>query len=166
MWRVARWLSLVYLVLVCESTWVPQVQVGTLRPDLAFGLVFALAFRFGGALGLWSAFALGLLHDLESPERLGLHSLAYVLSALAIDRWSRNFDRTNPVVMFVLFWLTATIAETTRMIWLGDGDFGTTLKLVFGRGWGSALYTTLVVPPLSWIFAHLVGDRRWVLRAT
>ena len=166
MWRIARWLFLLYLVLICESTWVPHVQIGTLRPDLAFGLVFALALRFGGALGLWSAFGIGLLHDLESPERLGLHSLAYVLAALAVDRWSHNFDRTNPVVMAVLFLITGLISETTRMIWLGQGEFTTTLKLVFGRGWGSALYTAVIVPPLSWLFSHLVGDRGWVLRAT
>lgn len=161
-----RWMGLLFVVLVCQSTWVSEIRIGRISPDLAFGLVFALSLRYGMRGGVWGGFALGLLIDLEEPERLGLHSLAYVLSAMAVDRWSRAFDRSNPLVLFVLFLVTALVSETVRMAWLGWGSPRSLLGLVFGVGWPSAVYTALIVPPLSWGVAKVFGYREWVLRAS
>jgi len=163
---VLRLIAVIFLLLVIQSAWLAEIRIAGIAPDLFLGPVFVVALQRGRAWGIWTAFALGLLLDLEQPSRLGISSMSYVLAVLALDRGARALDRTSPIVLLVLFAVSALLSELTRGIWLGGGDPWRTFA-TFGRvSIPSALYTTLVVPAGSWGLARIVGTRTWVLHAS
>ncbi|MEZ4655255.1 MAG: rod shape-determining protein MreD [Candidatus Eisenbacteria bacterium] len=163
---VVRLLSIVFLLLVIQSTWLAGIRVFGIAPDLFLGPVFVVSLQRGRAWGIWFAFALGLLLDLEQPTRLGISSLAYILAVLALDRGARALDRTSPVVLLVLFGVCALLSEVIRGLWLGGGDAVHTLAILGRVSIPSALYTTVVVPAASWGLARLTGTKTWVLHAS
>jgi rod shape-determining protein MreD len=162
---ICRLIALVFLLLVIQSTWLGSIRLGAAAPDLFLAPVFILTLQRGRTWGIWFAFALGLLLDLEQPGRLGLSSLAYILAVITIDRGSRALDRTSPIVLLVLFAVSALISEIVRAFWLGAGDPLATLAVLGKGSLPSALYTLVLVPAASWALSRLVGSRTWVLHA-
>lgn len=163
---IVRLVAVVFLLLVIQSAWLAGIRIAGIAPDLLLAPIFVVALQRGRAWGIWTAFAIGLLLDLEQPSRLGISSLAYVLAVLALDRGARALDRSSPIVLFVLFAVCALLTELVRGIWLGDGDLGRTFA-TFGRvSIPSSIYTTLIVPAGSWVLSRIVGTKTWVLRAS
>lgn len=162
---VVRLILIVFLLLVSQATWVPHISIFGVTPDLFLGVVFLLTLKRGIGWGVWTGVVLGLLIDVEQPERLGLSSLAFTLAAVGVDLGARSFERTNPIVLFVLFFLTALLAQTVRAVWLSAGDPGSFLGTWSGWAFPGALYTALFVPPLSWLAARVIGSRDWILHA-
>ena len=156
----------VFFLLVSQATWVTQLEVWGLEPDLLLGMVFYVALKKGQHWGVWTGFAIGLLVDLEQPERLGLHALAYVLTALAVERWSRNFDRSSPIVLGVLLFLVAVLSETIRLFAFAGGGWIAHFAAAFRITLPTAIYTTLFLALTSWFLSRLLGWKDWVLHAT
>ncbi|MEZ4651294.1 MAG: rod shape-determining protein MreD [Candidatus Eisenbacteria bacterium] len=156
----------VFLLLVSQATWVKGLSLWGIEPDLLLGMVFFVALKKGIHWGVWTGFAIGLLIDLEEPSRLGLHALAYVLTSIAVERWSKNFDRSSPIVVGVLLFLVAVLTETIRLFAFTDGGWFAHLVAVFRFTLPTALYTTLFLALASWILSRLLGWKDWVLHAT
>lgn len=156
----------VFLLLVSQATWGRELELLGLTPDLLLGLVFFVTLKRGVHWGVWTGFAVGLLVDLEQPERLGLHALAYVLTAYVVQRSSRSFDRTSPIVVGVLLFLVALLTETVRVFALSSGGWLGHLAWFFRFGLPTAIYTTIVLAAASWVLSRLLGWKDWVLHAT
>lgn len=156
----------VFLLLVSQATWVSGLEAWGLQPDLLLGMVFYVALKKGLHWGVWTGFAIGLLVDLEQPERLGLHAFAYVLTALAVERWSKNFDRSSPIVVGVLLFLVAVLSETIRLFAFTNGGWIAHLVGIFRFTFPNAIYTTLFLALTSWTLSRLLGWKDWVLHAT
>ncbi len=155
----------VFVVLVAQGTWVPRISWLGWQPDLLLGVVFFVSLKKGLHWGVWTGFIIGLLVDIEQPERLGLHSLAYVLSAFGIERWSKNFDRSSPIVVGILFFLIALGTETIRGFALSESLLQWLIG-IFRWYLPGALYTLLWVGGTSWILSRVFGWKDWVLHAT
>lgn len=163
---IARLMAVVFLLLVIQSAWLAEIRIAGIAPDLLLAPIFVVALQRGRNWGIWTAFAIGLLLDLEQPSRLGISSLAYVLAMLLLDRGARALDRSSPIVLFVLFGACALLTELVRGVWMGEGEFLRTLA-TFGRvSIPSAIYTTIIVPAGSWLLARIVGTKTWVLHAS
>ena len=156
----------VFLLLVSQATWVAGLEAWGLQPDLLLGMVFYVALKKGLHWGVWTGFTIGLLIDLEQPERLGLHALAYVLTALAVERWSKNFDRSSPIVVGVLLFLVAFLTEIVRLLAFTGGGWIAHFVAVFRVALPTAVYSTLFLALTSWILSRLLGWKDWVLHAT
>ena len=166
MFEVVRMALLAFVLLISQTTWLPRIAVFGVIPDLFVGFVFYITLRRGASWGLWTAFFLGLLIDVEDPQRLGLHSLAYCVVVLAVDRWLRNFDRTSPIVLFVLFFVVTLISELIRTIWFVSGAPLPFITGLFRWGIPSAIYTVLCVSLVSWFVSKVLGWKSWVLHAS
>ena len=163
---ILRLAAVVFLLLVIQSVWLAKLRIAGNAPDLMLAPIFVVALQRGRTWGIWTAFAIGLLLDLEQPARLGISSLAYILAVLLLDRGARALDRSSPIVLLVLFGVSAIVSELVRGVWLADGDFLRTL-VTFGRvSIPCAIYTTLIVPAGSWVLARIVGSKTWVLHAS
>jgi len=163
---VLRLAAVVFLLLVIQSTWIAKIEIAGIAPDLMLAPIFVVALQRGRTWGIWCAFAIGLLLDLEQPARLGISSLAYLLAVLLLDRGARALDRSSPIVLLVLFAVSALLSELVRGVWLGDGDLVRTLATFARVSIPCAIYTTLVVPAGSWVLARIVGSKTWVLHAS
>ena len=158
---VVRWLLVVFLVLMSQVTWLPAIRIGGVAPDLLLGVVFLIALRRGPTWAVWTGFFLGLLLGVEDPAALGMESLAYTLAAIVVARGGRSLDRTNPLVLVVLLFLTALAAGSVRAVWMGRGDLGPISMLWLRNALPGALYTTLALPLLAWIASRILGWKDW-----
>lgn len=164
--KYARLVVMTFILLVCQATWVPRIALFGVMPDLFVALLFWVAIRRGMAWGVWTGFALGLLLDVESPESLGMHAFALAVTGIVVGRLSRQVDRNNPIVLAVVLLLAALSAETLRVIWMALSGHGDGLGLWLRYGLPGAIYTAILVPPLSKGVSLLLGRKDWILSAS
>ncbi len=162
---LVRWATVVFLLLISLSTWVPHIRIAGVGPDLLLGVVFLLALRKGPVWGAWAGFVVGLLAGVEQPSALGAESMALALAGLVVGRASASVDRGNPIVLVILLFCAALIAETMRVIWMAGGNPGSILLLWLRWALPGSLYTTLVLPLLAWAAAAVLGLRGWLAGA-
>ncbi len=160
--RIFRWAFVVFLILVSLATWVPRIRIAGVGPDLFLGVVFFLALRRGAVWGVWAGVVLGLLIGVEEPAVLGRDSLALGLAGLFVGRGLLGLDRGNPLVILMLIFLAAFLADAVRVALAGVADPGSVPLLLLRWALPGALYTTLVVPLLAWGVRRLLGLRGWL----
>lgn len=161
--RTARFAVVVFLALVSLATWVPQIRVAGVGPDLLLGIVFFIALRRGAAWGVWTGVVLGLLVGVEDPAALGRDSLALGLAGLLVGRGLLGLDRTSPFVIVVLMFAAGLSADAVRVVLAGIPDPGSIPVLLLRWALPGALYTAIVVPALAWAAARLLGLEGWIL---
>ncbi len=166
MLEVVRILLLAFVLLISQATWVSRIAIFGVTPDLFIGMAFYITLKRGASWGLLTALFLGLLIDIEDPQRLGLHSLAYCVMVVAVDRWLRNFDRTSPIVLFVLLLLVSLISEVIRLVWFVSGAPLPMLTGLFRWAIPSAVYTVVITSAVSWALSRVLGWKDWVLDAS
>ena len=110
--RVLRLLLALYLLIVLQTTLVPAISFGSIRPDLPFLLVLLVALHEGAAGGAIAGFLAGLFVDLESARTLGTASLAGSLVGFATGLVAVHLVRssfvTRMIVAFIDWRLTRT----------------------------------------------------------
>lgn len=144
---------LALIALVLQTSVASWVQIHSVRPDLL--LVLAVFYALWGPWpeGAIAAWLLGLLADLHSLDRIGLHALCFGLAALAIvyvrQVVFRDHAVTQIAITFVFAVLVHLLAGAYRS-WGGSGEAG-----VFTPALLTGVYTAIVAPYVHWLLLRL-----------
>ncbi len=163
--RYIRWIAVVFLLLLSVGTWVPKIRVAGIGPDLLIGPVFVFALYRGMKWGAWCGVIMGLLIGVEQPVEIGRDSLALAAAGIFVGRAAVGMNRRNPLIVFVLLFPAALLADTVRLLWLTAGDPWGLALLFLRQALPSAAYTTILLPAMAWSAAKLLGRREWMPNA-
>ncbi len=156
--KLPAFFILALLTLLVQGTLVPQLEVAGARPDLLF--ILAVHYALWGpwpdaALAGW---VLGLLVDLQSHGRVGLHAFAFGAAAWAIVRVRQILFRDHwmaQIVVTFVFCMIVRVGVTAYDTYRG-GDLSVPFwsETIFGV----SLYTAMFTPVLHW---PLIRIHRW-----
>jgi rod shape-determining protein MreD len=156
-----KWVSfgiLAGVTIVLQTAATRYVEIQSIRPDLM--LILAVHYALWGpwpeaALAAW---ILGLVVDLQSLDRIGLHAFSFGLAAWAIVRIRQIVFRDHAatqIVITLLFTILIQIGVALYRRWGVDNPIGGSIlwpALLTG------LYTAMCAPYLHWL---LIRMGRW-----
>ena len=76
---VVRYILLLALAFVLQTTWVDSIKVGLIKPDLLIVALSFIALRSGSVVGAYMGLGVGILQDIYLPAALGANALAKAL---------------------------------------------------------------------------------------
>ena len=71
-----RYILLLALAFVLQTTWVDSIKIGSVKPDLLIMALSFVALRSGPVVGAYMGLGLGIFQDLYMPADLGVNALA------------------------------------------------------------------------------------------
>ncbi len=71
-----RYILLLALAFVLQTTWVDSIKIGSVKPDLLIVALSFVAQRSGPVVGAYTGLGLGIFQDLYMPADLGVNALA------------------------------------------------------------------------------------------
>ncbi len=148
------------LAVVLQTTLSPVVACCGGAPDVVFLFVVFLALQRRTTLGLWFAFALGLVQDVAGGGPLGLNpsilvAVAYLVSLLRTKLFKENYSAQVLIVVLL------TCAQQFFMFYWMNTLLNTEFQLGqwLSRAAVMSLYHALLGPPLFAGLARLIpGD--------
>lgn len=161
-----KWISfaiLAGLAIVLQTSATPFLEIQSIRPDLMFILAVHYALWGPWPEAALAAWMLGLLADLQSLDRIGIHAFCFGLAAWAIIRIRQVVFRDHAATQIAITFLFTVLIQ---------------LAVAFYRRWGAGeshaailwpavltgIYTAACAPYLHWVLIRL---SRWTgLRAT
>lgn len=145
---------LLILVAVIQTTLLPMLMPGPVRPDLMLMLVVGWGVVHGnGQATLWG-FGGGILLDLLSGTPFGLHALTLGAIGFLADALQTTFFRSN------IFIPLATIFVATLLVYIGSAAAMQTLGYTIP--W--AIYIFNIVLPTAILNTALMPLVYWALR--
>jgi rod shape-determining protein MreD len=121
------------------------------RPNLMLIAAVFIAINAPRDAALLGCFALGVMQDLLTLDRLGLHGLAYGVFAMMASGQATGNIRTNAFAHF-LFALVGGLV--TAMVMLSYSRIHGPSRSIGVELWG-ALYTALLAPLVIWALNRL-----------
>jgi rod shape-determining protein MreD len=161
-----KWISFAILAgvtVVLQTSATPFVEIQSVRPDLMFILAVHYALWGPWPEAAMAAWILGLVADLQSLDRVGIHALCFGLAAWAIVRIRqivfRDHAATQIAISFVFTILIQMVVSLYRLWGTGESRAGILWPAVL-----TGVYTAACAPYLHWLLIRL---GRWTgLRAT
>ncbi len=149
-------IPLLAIVALVQTTILPMLIPGPVRPDLMLMLVVGWGVVHGsGQATLWG-FGGGLMLDLVSGTPFGLHALSLGAIGFLADALQTNFFRSN------VFIPIATIFIATLMVYIGQAAalqaLGATVPwpvYIFNIVLPTAILNTVLMPLMYWILRRL-----------
>jgi rod shape-determining protein MreD len=138
---------LAMVVVVLQTTLIPQIAIAGIAPDLIFLFVIFLALQRQTTIGIWFAFCLGLLQDISGGGILGLNALLLLGLAYLALYLRQKFFQENFISQILIILLFTILHQFLAFFWLN-----TLLhtQFVFGqcitRALGMSLYHAVVGP--------------------
>lgn len=130
-------------VVILQATVTPLIQIGGVRPDLFFLLLYLGSFKMTPVQACVGGFVLGLYQDALSGAPLGLHAFTLSLLGTVLVRVREEMEETRLIPHLLLIFLTGTAAGLLTlgvMAFLGMGlDLGGALLWIILP---QAVYTT------------------------
>ncbi len=161
-----KWFSFVILAgvaIVLQTSATPRLEIQSARPDLM--LILAIHYALWGpwpdaAIAAW---ILGLLADMNSADRIGIHALCFGVAAWVILRVRQIVFRDHALTQILITLLFTVAIQLTVSLYrrwgatAGSGDILIPALL-------TGVYTAACAPYLHWL---LVRMGRWTgLRTT
>lgn len=141
---ILKWLGLFVLFFILQTTFVPIISIGGVKPDLLILGLFLLAIRTGVMPGLYVGFLLGLGKDLYSPSILGQNALSNTIMGFFVGLFNERFMRTDPILKIVILLLGIILHDTIFTIVLivkTEADMSMLAPELITRSLPRALYT-------------------------
>jgi len=143
-------------IAVLQTTLVPLILPGPVRPDLMLLIVVGWGVVHGnGQAALWGLGG-GILLDLFSGTPFGLHSLSLGAVGLLADSLQTNFFRSNilmPIVMMFVTTLLYHIGQAAAMQTLGYAV--NWASYIFGVVLPTCMLNTALSPLVFWLLRRL-----------
>lgn len=136
------------MALLGDTLLAPLLTFGHVRPDFSLIAVVILALAEGAFAGTVGGFALGLIIDTASPDRLGLSSLAKSLAGFAAGRARARFNFGIPAVEGTTVAILALGHDALHLLVLSWTGRSTFFEPLFTVALPSAVFTGLVAIPL------------------
>lgn len=142
--RVVEYSLLLILALILQTTWVYQLDVAAIRPDLIVLVLLYIALAAGSFQATILGFAVGFVQDIDMPDNLGLNALLKSTLGFAVG-WARSRIRAESVQVLAVVIFAAVLVHDLAY-YLGDSGIAWSDVPYFWLryGLGRALYTTLV----------------------
>ena len=156
-----RWVPFIILAcvtIVCQTTVVPRMTIQSVWPDWMFILAvhYALWGRWPDvAIAAW---ILGLVVDLHSSDRIGLHACTYGAAAWAIIHLRQALFRDHPLTQVAVTFVFALGIQLIVGWYRRWGEQPTVLDSLWWSAFLTAVYTAVCAPFLHWLLIRL---KRW-----
>lgn len=142
--HIARYILLLGLAFVIQTTWLDFFSVSNLKPDLILLIITIVALREGPILATLLGFVIGLLQDAYAPADLGLNALLKCTAGFAVGHGRSRVVSDNVQVQVALIFFTVLLHDLlyyaiTSAISLFDAPY-----FWMRYGLGRAVYTGLV----------------------
>lgn len=149
--------------IVLQTSATPLVQIQSIRPDLMFLLAVFYALWGPWPDGAIAAWILGLIVDLESHDRIGLHALIFGVAAWAMIRIRQIVFRDHAITQILVTLVFTALVHVAGGLYNGWGSESA------GNGYlwpalMTGIYTAICAPYFHWVLMRL---GRWTgLRPT
>ena len=141
---IARYILLLGLAFVLQTTWLDFISVSALKPDLILLIITIIALREGPILATLLGFSIGLLQDAYAPADFGLNALLKCTAGFAVGHGRSRVVSDNLQVQVALVFFTVLLHDLlyyaiTNAISLIDVPY-----FWIRYGLGRAIYTGLL----------------------
>lgn len=161
-----KWISFAILAgvaIVLQTAVTPFIEIQSIRPDLMFILAVHYALWGPWPEAAIAGWLLGLLADMQSLDRIGIHAFCFGLAAWAILRIRQVVFRDHAATQIVITLIFTVLVQLIVELYRRWGTTGPSTSLV----WPALLtgaYTAACTPYLHWA---LIRMSRWTgLRAS
>tara|TARA_B100000212_G_scaffold330346_1_gene296519 strand:+ start:146 stop:628 length:483 start_codon:yes stop_codon:yes gene_type:complete len=142
--HIARYILLLGLAFVLQTTWLDFISVSALKPDLILLIITIIALREGPILATFLGFSIGLLQDAYAPADFGLNALLKCTAGFAVGHGRSRVVSDNLQVQVALVFFTVLLHDLlyyaiTNAISLIDVPY-----FWIRYGLGRAIYTGLL----------------------
>lgn len=162
-----KWVSfgiLAGVTIVLQTSATRYVEIQSIRPDLMFILAAHYALWGPWPEAAIAAWILGLLVDLQSLDRLGLHAFSFGLAAWAIVRIRQIVFRDHAATQIAITLLFTFLIQLGVALYRRWGIDNPTSGGILWPALLTGLYTAICAPYLHWLLIRL---GRWTgLKAT
>jgi len=123
--RIVIWCVVMLLAVSLQSTVIPVLSIGGVRPDFVLVVVVLAALSGGRETGVLCGVLGGLLQDLMSVGPFGLNILAKLLLGLLVGFYERKVNQGNfllPLVTIAAGTVGATILTAVFLLAYGRSE--------------------------------------------
>jgi rod shape-determining protein MreD len=119
-----KWAIVFMLSLVLQTSFVPVISIGGVKPDLLIIVLYFFGLKYGVMQALFMGFVVGLGQDLYSPSLLGQNALAKTVTGACIGLFNERMMRTDPIIktalLLLVFIVNDTVFFSVQVVKLGD----------------------------------------------
>jgi rod shape-determining protein MreD len=108
---IIKWPLIFIAALVLQTSFVPVIAIGGVRPDLLVIALFFFSVKYGVIPGMFAGFFLGLGQDLYSPSLLGQNALAKTVIGAFVGMFNVRMMRTDSMIKTLLLLVTFLIND-------------------------------------------------------
>ena len=134
-----RYILLLALAFVLQTTWVDSIKIGSVKPDLLIVALSFVALRSGPVIGAYTGLGLGIFQDLYMPADLGVNALAKSLIG-AVFGYSHTHMVSDSIQVQAAMIFGAVICHDLIYYVFTSADVPFEAVKILGR----ALYTGLI----------------------
>ena len=134
-----RYILLLALAFVLQTTWVDSIKIGSVKPDLLIVALSFVALRSGPVVGAYTGLGLGIFQDLYMPADLGINALAKSLIG-AVFGYSHTHMVSDSIQVQAAMIFGAVICHDLIYYVFTSADVPFEVVGILGR----ALYTGLI----------------------
>lgn len=138
--RLLAWFVVMLISVSLQSTLIPALSIGGIRPDLVLVVVVSAALTSGRETGVFCGAFGGVLQDLLSAGPFGLNTLSKMLVGLIVGLYERKVNQRN--------WLMPLVAVGAGT--LGAGIVTIVFLMGYGRGTEIPGLLTQMIPTVAY----------------
>jgi len=123
--RALIWFGVMLLSVSLQSTVIPVLSIGGIRPDFVLVVVVSAALAGGRETGVLCGTFGGLLQDLLSSGPFGTNTLSKMLLGLVVGLYERKVNQGNlllPMVAIIAGTVGSTVVSMVIMLAYGFAD--------------------------------------------
>ena len=146
--RALIWFVIMLVSVSLQSTVIPVISLGGVRPDVVLVVVISAALPRGRETGLLCGAFGGILQDLLSAGPFGLNTLTKMLLGLLIGFFERKVNQGNlllPLVAIAAGTVGATLMSAMFLLFYG---FGASILAVLWQMVPTIAYHILLAAPV------------------
>lgn len=106
-----KWLAIVIALYILQTTIIPVIAIGGVKPDLLILVLFFLGHKTDAIPAVIAGFFIGLAQDFYSPEILGQNALSKSIAGFFAGLLNERVMRIDPFFLLVLFALSFLIHD-------------------------------------------------------
>ncbi|HRK33760.1 MAG TPA: rod shape-determining protein MreD [Candidatus Hydrogenedentes bacterium] len=163
--RNVLWFITVVVAALVQTTWVEQIAVSRVVPDLTLLTVVYFAMAIGEERAMYTGVLGGVILDIASNETIGHFVLCYVIVGYTVARISARMMTEHPAAKAILVFCAAI---AFGLLWVAvayvQDPSVAALNNIVARVVPGAFYTALFTPVLFFAMDRLFKRRKeWKL---
>ena len=146
--RALIWFVIMLVSVSLQSTVIPVISIGGVRPDFVLVVVISAALTRGRETGLLCGAFGGILQDLLSAGPFGLNTLTKMLLGLLIGFFERKVNQGNLLLPLVAIAAGTVGATVVSALFLLSYGFGGSIFALFLQMVPTIAYHILLAAPV------------------